>query len=88
MQTPFSPLFVSPTNKMLFNIKYYFGSLNLISTYFYTATILNWYHLLKIDAFKDEILGSLEWLVIRKKIIVYGFIIIPNSANGRTGTFI
>ena len=52
--------------------------MNLDSAYFYTATILNWSHLLKINVLKDEILRSLELLVGRKKIKVYGFVIMPN----------
>ena len=55
--------------------------MNLTSTYFYTAIILNWSHLLKIDAFKDQIIQSLELLVSRKKIRVYGFVIMPNHIH-------
>ena len=55
--------------------------MNLASTYFYTATILNWSHLLKINAFKDDIIGSLELLINRKKIRVYGFVIMPNHIH-------
>ena len=55
--------------------------MNLVSTYFYTATILKWSHLLKIDAFKGEVIKSLELLVTRRKISVYGFVIMPNHIH-------
>ena len=55
--------------------------MNLSSTYFYTATILNWSHLLRMDVLKGEIVKSLEILVSRKKITVYGFVIMPNHIH-------
>src|SRR5688572_29988690 len=55
--------------------------MNLTSTYFYTATILNWSHLLKENSFKNEIVKSLELLITRKKIKVYGFVIMPNHIH-------
>ena len=60
--------------------------------YFYTATILDWKHLLKPDKFKQIILDSLVHLIKREKMRVYGFVIMPNhihliweniSANGK-----
>jgi putative transposase len=49
--------------------------------YFYTATIVDWVPLLKKDKFKQIILDSLAHLVDKKKIEVYGFVIMPNHIH-------
>ncbi|MEJ7829781.1 MAG: hypothetical protein WKF91_16345, partial [Segetibacter sp.] len=46
-------------------------SANFILSYF-TATILEWKHLLKQDKYKDVIISSLEFLVKNDRIKVYG----------------
>ena len=48
---------------------------------FYTATILNWKHLLKPDKYKDIIISSLSFLVIEKRIQVFGFVIMSNHIH-------
>jgi putative transposase len=48
---------------------------------FFTATILEWKHLLKLDKYKDTILGSLRFLVENKRVKVYGFVIMPNHIH-------
>lgn len=48
---------------------------------FFTATILEWKHLLKPDKYKDIILNSLRFLVVNKRIKVYGFVIMPNHIH-------
>lgn len=55
--------------------------MNLNTPYFYTATILNWHSLLKSDRFKNVIIQSLNFLVSRNKIRVYGFVIMPNHIH-------
>ena len=55
--------------------------MDLTETYFYTATITNWTHLLKNEAFKNEIVNSLNFLVTKRKIKVYGFVIMPNHIH-------
>ena len=55
--------------------------MNLTSTYFYTATILNWVRLLEDNDLKAMILESLSYLVSKKKIRVYGFVIMPNHIH-------
>ena len=55
--------------------------MTLGTTYFYTATILNWTPLLYNDEFKKIILNSLEFLVLKNKLIVYGFVIMPNHIH-------
>ena len=40
---------------------------------FYTATILEWKHLLKPDKYKDIIVQSLQYLAANKKITLYAF---------------
>ena len=49
--------------------------------YFFTATILEWKHLLKNDNFKDIIINSLNFLVSDKRIKVYAFVIMPNHIH-------
>lgn len=49
--------------------------------YFYTATIVNWIHLLESEKFKLIILDSLVHLVEKEKIKVYGFVIMPNHIH-------
>jgi REP element-mobilizing transposase RayT len=48
---------------------------------FFTATILEWKHLLKPDKYKDIILGSMRFLVEHKRVKVYGFVIMPNHLH-------
>jgi putative transposase len=48
---------------------------------FFTATILEWKHLLKEDVYKDIILNSLKFLVNDKRCLVYGFVIMPNHIH-------
>ncbi|MCZ6520416.1 MAG: transposase [Bacteroidetes bacterium] len=49
--------------------------------YFYTATILKWRPLLESDRYKTLVINSLKNLVDRKKIKVYGFVIMPNHIH-------
>ncbi len=54
------------------------------STYhpqFITATILEWKHLLKDDAYKDIIISSLQFLHKEGSIVVYAFVIMPNHMH-------
>lgn len=55
--------------------------MELGSIYFYTATILNWKSLLKPDKYKNIIVESLRFLVAGKKVVVYGFVIMPNHIH-------
>jgi putative transposase len=48
---------------------------------FFTATILEWKHLLKEDTYKDIIINSLLFLKKEKSIVVYGFVIMPNHIH-------
>ncbi|MGZ3873593.1 MAG: hypothetical protein ACXVJD_11780 [Mucilaginibacter sp.] len=48
---------------------------------FFTATILEWKHLLKEDIYKDIIINSLTFLKKEKSIVVYGFVIMPNHIH-------
>lgn len=51
------------------------------SLYFFTATILEWKHLLKKDKYKDIIVQSLKYLHTKEKIKVYAFVIMPNHIH-------
>lgn len=48
---------------------------------FFTATILEWKHLLKPDKYKQIILDSLRFLVEQKRVKVYGFVIMINHIH-------
>ena len=48
---------------------------------FFTATVLEWKHLLKEDKYKDIIIESLRFLVTEKRVIIYAFVIMPNHLH-------
>ena len=48
---------------------------------FFTATILEWKHLLKPDKYKQIIVDSLRYLVEQKRVKVYAFVIMPNHLH-------
>ena len=48
---------------------------------FYTATILEWKHLLKPDKYKDIIIQSLQYLTANKQITLYAFVIMSNHIH-------
>ena len=48
---------------------------------FFTATILEWKHLLADDKMKDIIINSLQFLVNDGRVIIYGFVIMPNHIH-------
>lgn len=49
--------------------------------YFFTATILNWKHLLKPDKYKYIITDSLSFLVENNRVFVLGFVVMPNHIH-------
>jgi len=49
--------------------------------YFSTATILNWHPLLKDNAFKDILIGSLQALTKQNLLTVFAFVIMPNHLH-------
>jgi putative transposase len=48
---------------------------------FFTATILEWKPLLQQDKYKDEIIKSLQFLVKKKRIRLYAFVIMNNHIH-------
>ena len=48
---------------------------------FFTATILEWKHLLKPGKYKELIASSLYFLVLDKRIVVYGFVFMSNHIH-------
>ncbi len=48
---------------------------------FFTATILEWKHLLKADEFKDIIINSLQFLKKEGSVVVYSYVIMPNHIH-------
>lgn len=55
--------------------------MDLEKLYFFTATILHWKPLLQNDKYKNIIIESLRNLIERKKIKVYGYVIMPNHIH-------
>ncbi len=49
--------------------------------HFFTATILEWKHLLKPDKFKEIIINSLKFLVKENRVEVYAFVIMNNHIH-------
>ena len=48
---------------------------------FFTATILEWKHLLVEDKYKDIIIESLRFLVKEKRVVIYSFVIMTNHIH-------
>ena len=48
---------------------------------FFTATILEWKHLLKPVKYKDIVVGSLKFLVQNGRIKLFGFVLMPNHIH-------
>jgi REP element-mobilizing transposase RayT len=48
---------------------------------FFTATILEWNHILRDDKLKDIIMSSLKFLVANNMVILNGFVIMPNHIH-------
>jgi putative transposase len=48
---------------------------------FYTATILEWKHLLKPDKYKDIVIETLRFLVTGERIRLFGFVIMSNHLH-------
>ena len=48
---------------------------------FYTATILEWKHLLKPDKYKQVIIDSLRYLTSNKQVSLYAFVIMSNHIH-------
>jgi REP element-mobilizing transposase RayT len=53
---------------------------NYNNTFFFTATVLNWNHLL-IDKYKDFIINTLDFLIKENRIKVFSFVIMPNHIH-------
>ena len=48
---------------------------------YFTATNLEWKKLLEPDKYKDIIIDSMRFLVQDKRVIIYGFVIMPNHMH-------
>lgn len=55
--------------------------MKLNKVYFYTATIVEWKHLLKEDEFKEIIIQTIKYLSEQQVIKVYAFVIMPNHIH-------
>lgn len=57
------------------------GQMELHDVYFYTDTIVDFKHLLYDDNIKLIIIQSLSYLVIKKLVKVFGYVIMPNHIH-------
>src|SRR5690606_5750439 len=57
------------------------SNMDFQEVYFWTNTIKDWYNLLENDQYKLLIISQLKWLVDHGKIVVYGFVIMPNHMH-------
>ncbi len=48
---------------------------------FFTATILEWRHLLRSDVYKGIVLDSMRFLVTDNRVAIYAFVIMPNHIH-------
>ncbi len=55
--------------------------MDLNEVYFWTDTIKDWKKLLIQDKYKELIINQLQWLKSRNKILVYGYVIMPNHLH-------
>ena len=53
----------------------------LNEVYFWTITIKDWIHLLKTDEYKMVIINSLQWLIEKELVRIYGYVIMPNHIH-------
>ena len=70
---------VSTEKEMKYGIRN--SKMFLDEVYFWTDTIKDWRYLLNNDFYKNIILDCWRELIKRKKIIVYGFVIMPNHLH-------
>jgi hypothetical protein len=57
------------------------AAFNRIEASFFTATILEWKHLLKQDKYKDIVVDSISYLVKCKRVEAYGVVIMNNHLH-------
>jgi putative transposase len=69
-----------PTNNYCHQIILY-SKMELGTPYFYTASIVDWVPLLQQEKFKLILVKSLEYLIKKEKIRIYGFVIMPNHIH-------
>jgi putative transposase len=48
---------------------------------FFTATILNWKHLLLDDHYKDIVISSMRFLVKDNRVSIFAFVLMPNHIH-------
>ena len=70
---------MEPVNEMKNGIRN--SKMLLNEVYFWTDTIKDWKLLLERDKFKNIIIESWKTLVQRQRIIIYGFVIMPNHLH-------
>jgi len=53
----------------------------LNEVYFWTITVNNWQHLLQFEENKMIVVDSLQWLVQKGLVKIYGYVIMPNHIH-------
>lgn len=53
----------------------------LNEVYFWTITINHWYPLLRKEENKMIIINSLQWLLSKQLVQIYGYVIMPNHIH-------
>ncbi|MEP6685045.1 MAG: transposase [Parafilimonas sp.] len=57
------------------------GQADINNCYFYTDTIYQFRHLLADDHLKEVVIASLRYLVEKRLVTIYGFVIMPNHIH-------
>ena len=50
----------------------------IINFFYFTATVLNWKHILKANKYKDVLIESFRFLVNKERVRIFAFVIMPN----------
>jgi putative transposase len=57
------------------------SKMNLNEVYFWTDTVLDWKKLLKQDKYKQRIIEEWQKLIVKRKIAIYAFVLMPNHLH-------
>ncbi len=60
---------------------YHMGVFKRYELFFFTATILEWKHLLKPNKYKDIIINSLRFLASQHRVAIHAFVIMDNHLH-------
>jgi len=69
------------TARLIHNVPILVDTMTEYCPQFFTASIVNWYQLLKPDKYKEVIIDSMRFLVNNKRVNIYAFAIMPNHVH-------